>query len=68
MFILVDLEELKKIEAKYGVLKKVKHERVKWLLPPNWGEKTFEATLIEVPENIAQKIFENFKVKAIRKK
>ncbi len=73
MFILVDLDELKKIEAKYGVLKKVKtpakleKEKVKWLLPPKWNEKTYEAALVEVPDNKAQEIFEKFKVKAIRK-
>jgi hypothetical protein len=41
---------------------------VKWLIPPNWAEKTLEASVVEVPENLALEIFEKFKVKAIRKK
>jgi hypothetical protein len=64
----VDNDELKKIEEKHGALKRVKKDKVKWLVPPNWTEKTFEASVVEAPENEALEIFEKFKVKAIRKK
>ena len=68
MIIQVDLEELKKIEQKYGQLKKIDKSKVKWLSSPKWNEKTFDAVLVEVSDNVAPEIFEKFKVKAIRKK
>lgn len=65
---LVDPDELKKIESKYGKLKQVGSEKVKWLLPPEWNEKQFDGVFVEIPDNKALEIFEKFKVKALRKR
>lgn len=68
MEILVDPEELKRIEAKHGPLKRVGKEKLKWLLPPEWSEKTFDGIVVEVPGEKAPEIFEKFKVKLLRKR
>ncbi|MBR9689565.1 MAG: hypothetical protein GOV01_01550 [Candidatus Altiarchaeota archaeon] len=68
MEILVDEAELKKIELKFGQLKRVGKDKLKWLIPPEWAEKTLEGIVVEVPTDMAAQIFEKFKVKTLRKK
>jgi hypothetical protein len=65
--ILVDKEELKKIEAIHGSLRRVGGDKLKWLVPPEWAEKTFEGVVVEVPAGKAPEIFEKYKVKLLRK-
>ncbi len=67
MRVLVDGEELKKIEQKLGPLKQAGREKLKWLLPPEWSEKQFEGVVVEVPDSKAPEIFKNFRVKALRR-
>jgi len=66
--ILVDAEELRKIEAEYGPLRRVGKEKLKWLIPPEWSEKSFDGVLVEIPAEKAQEIFEKFRVKLLRKR
>ena len=68
MEILVDQDELKKIEAKHGALKRIGKEKLKWLLPPEWSETTLDGAVVEVPDDKAPEIFENFRVKLLRKR
>ncbi|MBR9680916.1 MAG: hypothetical protein GOU98_03780 [Candidatus Altiarchaeota archaeon] len=68
MDILVDTEELTKIEKEFGVLKKLEAEKIKWLLPPDWNEKQFSGVYVEVSDELAPKIFEKYNVKTLRKK
>jgi hypothetical protein len=66
--VLVDTEELKKIEAELGQLKRVGKQELKWLVPPEWAETAFEGVLVELPEDRAAAVFRDFKVKTLRKK
>jgi hypothetical protein len=66
--ILVDADELKKIEAEHGPLKRVGKDKLKWLLPPEWSEKTFDGVVVEVPDEKAPAVFEKFRVKLLRKR
>jgi len=66
MKMVVDIQELKKIEREMGIkLKRLEKAKVKWLIKPDWSEKTFDALVVEVPEDLAYKIFEKYRVKAL---
>lgn len=68
MKILVDIEELKKIEQKEGIkLKRLEKGEIKWRVPPDWDEEKLDSLLVEVPDNIAPQIFEKYKAKFLRK-
>lgn len=68
MDILVDQEELKKIEKEFGPLKKLEAEKIKWLISPDWNEKQFDGVFVEVKDEDAPKIFEKYNVKTLRKR
>jgi len=66
--IVVDIEELKRIEREEGIkLKRLEKAKVKWLEKPDWKEKTYDALVVEVPEALAYRIFEKYRVKALVK-
>jgi hypothetical protein len=66
--ILVDIEELKKIEQQEKVkLKRLKKSEVKWLVPPDWDQQKLDALVVEVPDGMAPQVFEKYKVKFLRK-
>ena len=68
MKLIIDLEELKRIERELGVkLKRLEKAQVKWLIKPEWKEKSFDALVVEAPEELAYRIFENYRVKALIK-
>lgn len=68
MKILVDFEELKKIEEKEGIkLKRLKKSEVSWRVPPDWDQEKSDALIVEVPDASAPAIFEKYKVKFLRK-
>lgn len=66
--VLVNEEELRKIEKEHGRLKRVGKGEVKWLLPPDWSETTFDGVFVELPDDLAPRVFRKFKVKALRKR
>lgn len=65
---LVDEGELEKIEAKHGRLPRTGKDKLKWLIPPDWRQETFDAVIVEIPESKAEEIFKEFRVKLLRKK
>ncbi|HDR53159.1 MAG TPA: hypothetical protein ENN60_00575 [archaeon] len=68
MLILVDIEELKKLETETGLkLKRLEKADLKWRMPPDWEEKKFDALVVEVPEDVAPDIFEKYRVRHLRK-
>ena len=68
MKILVDIEELKKIEKAEGIkLKRLEKGEIKWRVPPDWDEQKLDSLLVEIPDDAAPGIFEKYKVKFLRK-
>ena len=66
MELIVDIEELKKIEEEMGIkLKRVRKEKVKWLEKPDWREKSYDALAVLADDELAYRIFEKYRVKAI---
>ncbi len=69
MELLVDIEELKKIESEMGIkLKRLRKGKVKWLEKPDWKEKSYDALVVEAPDDVAYEIFEKYRVKLMSKK
>lgn len=68
MQILIDIDELKKLESETGLkLKRLEKSTLKWRQPPDWDDIKFDAMMVEVPEDAVPDIFAKYRIKLLRK-